>query len=586
MIKEFSGIHNHSHFSFLDGVATPDELIKAAKEKGLKSIAITEHGHAHSHADFYLAGKREGVRALLGVEGYIIHDLEEWHALKRKFAEDKEDPDAELDLDKMALINKENRRALNRKGHLVMVAQNRKGLANIYQIIHGSHKHGMYRKPRADKKMLAAHAEGVIASSACMGGVISQKLWQLQRGEADWSEIVKEAEEFQDIFGKGKFFLELQYNEHEGQSYINENLVRLHEQTGIPLIATADAHYVKPDDWETQQVLHMLMTHKGGAGMTMQTLPEGYDFKTRSLYVKSPEEMWNSYLEFGKNVPEKFARQAFENTLVFDSLVETFEPDTAIRLPTLPFSDTFRELGERAIAGLKAKGFVDNDEYKQRLFYELKMIKDKGISNYFIIMNDIVKEVSKHQLIGPGRGSAGGSLLCYLLGVTNIDPIEHKLMFERFINVDRCFVPDTVVLTERGPIEIKDVLVGDIVLSHKNEKRKVTNIFSYQKSEMLVGIVYDNSMFLCTDNHRLLLKNFDGTESFVEAGKLIDIYNRGKYCFLVDEEHNPIVIDDVIKLNYSGQVFDLEVEIDHTYQICGSKSMYEKEYKNFYRILR
>lgn len=451
-VKEFSSIHSHTHFSFLDGVCTPDELVKAAKDKGLKSVALTEHGHCHSLADFYLAGKKEGVRTLFGMEGYVIHDLQEWNDLRNKFSADKkakrlakdaaDDAEDEIDLEKEVAENKEQRRVLNRKGHLVMVACDREGLANLFQVTHKAHKFGLYRKPRADKKILAEHAKGLIASSACMGGVISNKLHGLKRGEVEWSEIVREAEEFQDIFGKGRFFLEMQYNEHEVQAFINESLVRLHEETGIPLICTADSHYVKEDDWETQQVLHMLMTHRGATGLTMSTLPPTYDFKTRSLFVKSAEQMWQSYLQWGKNVPEKFARQAFENTLLFDSLVTDYEPDTTVRLPTLPFQDTFRELGQRALMGLKSKGLKGNDEYEQRLLYELKMIKEKGISNYFIIMNDIVKEVSKHQLIGPGRGSAGGSLICYLLGVTNIDPIEHKLMFERFINVDRIEIPD------------------------------------------------------------------------------------------------------------------------------------------------
>lgn len=463
-IKDFSSIHAHTEFSFLDGICSPSELVKAAKEKGLRSIAVTEHGHAHSHAEFYLSGKKEGVRTLLGVEGYIIHDLQEWHDLKRRFAEEKAakkqqevDSEEEIDLEKAAAENKANRRILNRKGHLVMVAQNREGLSNIYQIIHKAHKVGFYKKPRADKKILADHSRGVIASSACMGGVISNKLWRLKDGEADWSEIVREAEEFQEIFGKGKFFLELQYNEHEGQAFINECLVKLHRETKIPLICTQDSHYVKPDDWETQEIVHMLMTHKGAAGITMQNKPESYSFKTRSLYVKSPEEMWQAYLEWGKNVPEEFARQAFENTLVFDSLVEDFEPDTTVRLPSLPFSDTFRELGQRAIVGMKAKNLHERDEYKQRLLYELKMIKEKGISNYFIIMSDLVKEVGKKMLIGPGRGSAGGSLLCYLLGVTNIDPIEHKLMFERFINVDRIEIPD-VDLDFEDVDQVKEIM--------------------------------------------------------------------------------------------------------------------------------
>lgn len=488
-IKDFSSIHAHTEFSFLDGICSPAELVKAAKEKGLKSIAVTEHGHAHSHAEFFLAGKKEGVRTLLGVEGYIIHDLEEWHDLKRKFAAEKEaSEDDDIDLEKSAAKDKNQRRILNRKGHLVMIAQNRVGLSNIYQIIHKAHKYGFYRKPRADKKILSDHSQGVIASSACMGGVISNKLWRFKDGEAEWSEIVREAEEFQEIFGKGKFFLELQYNEHEAQAFINEHLVKLHQETGIPLICAQDSHYVKQDDWETQEIVHMMMTHRGQAGgVTMINKPESYSFKTRSLYVKSPEEMWQSYLRWGQNIPEKFAMQAFENTLVFDSLVENFEPDQTVRLPSLPFSDTFKELSSRALVGLKTKNLAERDEYRERIIYELKLIREKGISNYFLIMNDMVNEVKKHQLIGPGRG---------------------------------CFLPETgVKMSDGRVINIETVCCGEKVIDAYGCVQEVIDTLCYEIDEQIVDLEFENGKTIsCTRDHKFLTKN----RGWVEAVNLTE----------------------------------------------------------------
>jgi DNA polymerase-3 subunit alpha len=446
--KEFASLHSHSHFSFQDGVCTPDEMVQAAKDKGLKSIAITDHGHCHAHADMFFAAKKHGVRAIFGTEAYVIHDHQEWDTLREQFKAEKallknrEVEDDEIDLDKLAEKNVANRRLLNRKGHLVMLACDREGLSNIYRCTYLAHRDGFYRKPRMDKKMLAENSKGIIASSACMGGVISNKLWQLQRGEIELAEAVREAEEFQEIFGKGRFFLELQFNEHENQRYINEKLVEIHRATGIPLTVTTDSHYVRPDDWETQEILHMLMTHRGSAGGRTMAGRTDDDFKTRSLYVKSAEEMWQSYLKFDPELDPMVVRQAFENSLLMDSLVTDYTPDHRQRLPTLPYPDTFRELGKRAIQGLKDRGLAERDDYQERMLYELGMIRDKGISNYFLVVQEITEAARKEMLIGPGRGSAGGSLICYALGVTNIDPIEHGLMFERFINVDRIETPD------------------------------------------------------------------------------------------------------------------------------------------------
>lgn len=464
-MKEISNIHAHSMYSFQDGVATPEEVIIAAKEKGLRSIAITEHGHMHSQADWMIAAKKHDVKGMYGVEAYCIHDLNEWNGLREKLSAEKKEAgkltaseeDGEFDLEKAAEKNKENRRLLNRKGHMVMVAQNREGLANLYNLVHLSHRDGFYKKPRMDKAMVATNSAGIIASSACMGGVISNKLWQMQRGEATIEDAITEACEWNEIFGKGKFFLEVQSNEHEGQRFINQGIIDVHKATGIPLIATMDSHYTDPEDWKTQEILHMLLTNRGKSGVTMATKPDTYNFKVRSLFVKSAEELYESFIKNNPEVSIELLDQAFDNTLLADSLVDRFEPDTTQRLPSLPFSDTFKELGERSLKGLLERGLNKDERYVERLLYELKMIQDKGISNYFLVVNQIVEETRKRQLIGPGRGSAGGSLVCYLLGITNIDPLEHNLMFERFINVDRIEVPD-IDLDFQDVDGVKDVL--------------------------------------------------------------------------------------------------------------------------------
>lgn len=445
MIKDFSSIHNHTHFSVMDGISLPEELIKTAKEKGLRSIAVTDHGTCHAHADFYLHGKKHGVRTIFGVEAYVIDSLDDWR--KAKDAEEEVDEDA---------TNTGIAKNLHRKGHLVLLACNREGLSNLNQLVYRAHKEGFYGKPRMDKLMLREHSKGLVASSACMGGVISNKLWALSRGECDWASVVAEVREFDSIFGRGRFFLELQLNESAAQRQINELLIRLHEETGVPLTLTVDSHYVRKDDWQTQELLYMLRGKK-----TMATRGDDWNFEIKQLYLKSPEEMWESYEKFGRNhIPEKYIIQAAENTILIDSLVENYEPDTHQRLPKLKgIENPFKTMGELAIAELTRRGLNHDERYVQQILHELKVIKEKGISEYFMIMRTMINEARKEQLVGPGRGSAAGSLVCYMLGITDLDPIKHNLMFERFLDPSRVELPDIDTDFE-DPDRVKEILRG------------------------------------------------------------------------------------------------------------------------------
>lgn len=434
MITEFASFHNHSHFSVMDGISLPEEMIKKAKEKGLNSIAITDHGHCHAHADFYLAGKKHGVRTVFGMEAYVIHDLDEWHALKDSAGfEDTQERDSNSAGDD---AGKKLNKQLYRKGHLVLIACNRKGLENLYQLTYKAHKDGFYGKPRIDKKMLLMHNEGLIATSACMGGVIANKCWDMKNGNGTIDDVVEEAREFDRIMGRGRFFLELQFNEADSQRFINECLVHVHEKSGIPLTVAADAHYTNPDDWKAQELLYMLRSKK-----TIATRGN-WNFEVKQLYIKSAEEMWKSFEQFGGKLDPKLAIEAFKNTMLIDSLVEDFEPDTHKRLPTLPVEDPFMEMMQRAINGLKGLQLHQDDRYKARLLHELKIIKEKGFANYFLTMQKIIGEAKKTMLVGEGRGSSGASLVCYCLGITDIDPIEHDLLFERFMDPARTEEPD------------------------------------------------------------------------------------------------------------------------------------------------
>lgn len=438
MIKEFASLHGHSHFSVFDGLSLPEEMLLAAKQKGLKSIALTDHGVTHGHADFYLHAKKIGIKAIFGVEAYLIHSLDEWKEMKEKHAATKKGKAEVIEYaDDGDIIDS---KMLRRKGHLVILACNREGLSNLYQLTYKSHKYGFYGKPRMDKEMLREHARGLVASSACMGGVIAKRLWDFKAGESSWDDVKQEVLEYDAIFGRGRFFLEVQFNEMEEQNYINSCLVRLSDETGVPLTVTTDSHYSKQEEWEPRELLHLM----GWSKRTVQDFPNGkLDSKVRQLYVKSPEEMWETYMKYGSSVmTPAVAQRAFEGSLMMDSLVDDYEPDTHQRLPTLPYVNPFKELGERAIAGLRQLGLAERDEYKQRLLFELNVIKQKGISNYFLVCSRFINEARKVMLVGPGRGSAPGSLVCWTLGITDYDPVSNGLLFERFLDLDRVELPD------------------------------------------------------------------------------------------------------------------------------------------------
>jgi len=443
LIKDFASLHNHSQFSIADSLAMPEEMIKTAKAKGLRSIAITDHGGNSCHADFFLFGKKHGVRTIFGVEAYVIDSLDEWRIAKERAKnktndedDDGEGSDDDADRDTNSKV-KSDAKSLYRKGHMVILASSLEGLANLNQLVYKSYKYGFYSKPRMDKKMLSEHSKGLIATSACMGGIIALKVWDMISGNGTFQDVVAQAQDFERIFGKGRFFLELQLNEADDQRVLNDWLVKVHDVTGIPLTVTTDSHYTKPEEWQAQEILYMLRKK-----VTLATRGPDWDFRVRQLYIKSPEEMWQSFLKFGGTLEPKVAIEAMENTLLIDSLVENFEPDTHQRLPSLPYEDPVMELMKRSIDGLKKLGLAHDEKYKARLLSELKVIKDKGFQNYFLMVQRIIEEAKKTMLVGEGRGSSCGSLACYCLGITDLDSIKYDLMFERFLDPNRSELPD------------------------------------------------------------------------------------------------------------------------------------------------
>jgi DNA polymerase-3 subunit alpha len=398
-MQKFTHLHVHSHYSLLDGLPKVDELLNYVKELGMDSVAITDHGALYGAVEFFKKAKAAGVKPIIGAELYIA--FEKMHQ-KRPGIDDK-------------------------RYHLVLLAKNEEGYKNLVKLITKAHLEGFYYKPRIDEELLYQHASGLIASTACLQGKIPVLIMQRR---------IKEAEElalkYQEIFGKDNFYLELQHHENiPEQKRVNDVLIEISKKTGIPLIATNDVHYLKKEDAEAQDILMLINT---GADPDD---PERLTMKRDDFSLRSPQEM----AKFFKEVPE-----AIENT---QKIVEICNFQFELGKTKLPRfevpngktpDDYLREL---TYERLEKKFPNPSPEIKKRIEYELSVIKQTGFAPYFLIVQDFVNWAKQNRIVvGPGRGSAAGSLVSYVVGITNVDPLKYNLMFERFLNLERIAMPD------------------------------------------------------------------------------------------------------------------------------------------------
>jgi len=398
MAAKFTHLHVHSHYSLLDGLGKIDELIKRAKELDMDSLALTDHGVLYGAIEFYKKAKKAGIKPIIGAELYIAP--EDMH-LKR------------------SNIDRE-------RWHITVLAKNKTGYKNLIKLITKAHLEGFYYKPRIDKKLLQEYASGLIGMSACFHGEIPKLL--LGR---DFEKAKKAALEYQEIFGPGNFYLELMphYNL-EGQKEINQGLIEISRQTKIPLVATNDVHYIYPEDAEAQEILMCIQTNNTIQDENRLTMDDDFS-------MKSQEEMISLF----KDIPE-----AIENTqrIVSDCNLEI--ELGKIELPHFPLPsgqspDSY--IKKLCQEGLRRRYKTVAPDVKKRLAYELDIIKKTGFASYFLIVQDFVNWAKNQGIVvGPGRGSAGGSLVSYLLGITNVDPLKYNLLFERFLNPERISMPD------------------------------------------------------------------------------------------------------------------------------------------------
>ncbi|TSC56548.1 MAG: DNA polymerase III subunit alpha [Parcubacteria group bacterium Greene0714_21] len=400
MSQKFTHLHVHSHYSLLDGLPKIDLLLDRVKELGMDSVALTDHGNMYGAIEFYKAAKERGIKPILGGEMYIALDAA---SQKRPGIDDT-------------------------SHHLILLVKNEQGYRNLVKLLTKAYLEGFYYKPRIDETWLQEYSSGLIALSSCLTGKIPRLILAKKLQEAENAAL-----RYQEIFGKDNFYLELQDHPNiREQKVVNEGLIALAKKTGIPLVATADSHYLRPEDADAQDILMLINT---GA---RPDDPERITLKSDDFSLKSPADMEKLF----QDVPE-----ALENTQKISEMCNFTIALGVNKLPVypLPPGKTAEEyLRELCLLGLEKRlELKDSKEAKERLEYELDVIQKTGFAAYFLIVQDFVNWAKEHRIVvGPGRGSVGGSLAAYLLGITNINPLKYNLLFERFLNPERISLPD------------------------------------------------------------------------------------------------------------------------------------------------
>ena len=413
----FSHLHVHTEYSLLDGSNKIKEYVARVKELGMNSAAITDHGVMYGVIDFYREAKKNGIKPILGCEVYVA-------------------PNSRFD--------REITGGEDRYYHLVLLAENNTGYSNLMKIVSKGFVDGYYYKPRVDKSLLREYHEGIIALSACLAGEVPR---YISKGLYDNAK--KAAVEYQEIFGKDNFFLELQDHGIPEQGIVNQRLLQMSEELGIELVATNDVHYTYAEDEKPHDILLCIQTGKKLQDQNRMRYEGG------QYYVKSPEEMANLF---------PYALQALENTQKIADRCDVEIEFGVTKLPKYDVPDgmtSWEYLNKLCYEGLERRYENPPEELRERLKYELDTIQHMGYVDYFLIVWDFINYAKRHDIaVGPGRGSAAGSIVSYCLEITNIDPMRYQLLFERFLNPERVSMPDIDVdfCFERRPEVIDYVM--------------------------------------------------------------------------------------------------------------------------------
>jgi DNA polymerase-3 subunit alpha len=477
----------------MDGLNSPLELVQAAKAAGQTAIAITDHGTLSSHREMQIACREEGIKPILGVEAYISPT-------------DRFDKSSKTD------------KSIQAYNHIILLAKNKKGLENINILQELAWNEGFYHKPRIDREILNEYSEGIIVLSGCLNGLISKCI-----EKNEFSEAKLLLKDFKKIFGED-FYIEVQaHNPKE----INEGLLSLADELKIKAVATGDAHFAKEEDRVLEEAMLILSTSpKMDKDADFEMSRQIKDINERLNYLYPDRRIsfqdYNLFIQSRSEIEADFNKAGitrtdiYENTIEISDKIEEYDFNRGLDLLPVPKTDADQKLAEMAFQGLErlrlTDGWLGNDVYEQRLMEELEVIRNKSFASYFLVVADMINWAKENNImVGPGRGSAAGSLVCYTLGITDVDPIEYDLLFFRFINPERNDFPDIDTdFEDRRRKEVKDYL--------KKKFKHVASIstYTYFKDK---GVIRDAArvfMVPLSDVNRAM-KSIDTFEDFVES---------------------------------------------------------------------
>ncbi|HPX64286.1 MAG TPA: DNA polymerase III subunit alpha, partial [bacterium] len=484
--QPFVHLHVHSHYSLLDGMGKIDELVEAAKADGATAVALTDHGVMYGVVEFYQKCQKAGIKPIIGVEAYLTPGS-------------RHDKNSQIE----------------RSYHLILLAKDQVGYNNLLKLVSIAHLEGFYYKPRIDWECLQKYSQGLIAMSACLAGEIPRLIMSGKKEQAK-----KRALEYNQLFGQGNYYLELQDHPHlPEQEKVNQELIKLSQATGIPLVATNDVHYIRASDRDVQDVLLCLQTkHKKNDAGRMNMLEDDYSFRPSAemaaAFAAVPEAINNTVkiadqcnleLAMGQvllprfTVPNDLTAQDYLRQLCLDGLVKRY-------------GQTYEEI---------------EPLYRERMDYELEIIAKMGFPDYFLIVADFINWAKNNAIVvGPGRGSAAGSLVCYLIGITELCPIAYDLLFERFLNPDRISMPD--IDTDFADIRREDVIE---YVSEKYGRDHVSQIITFgtmaaRAAIRDVGRVLDASYDFCDKLAKMVPMFMKLPEALEQVAELKQIYQQ------------------------------------------------------------
>jgi len=588
-------------------------------ENGMDAWSLTDHGQMNGYGYAYLYSEKlkkagKNFKVINGCEMYVHPDLSQWQRdlekSKTKPVKDEsivtpivavvdgndETVDVGTEDSTLTIENEDETKSgkyndpVKRRHHLVVLPKTSVGLQRLFHLVSRGYLEGFYRFPRVDYSMLKEAAKGghLMVSTACLGGPLCYDIFeQLQKIPFDdlkhdllndqslmekvLNSMGNTYDRLSDAVGKENVCLEIQFNKLSAQHLANRAIIEFAKRNSLTdrLVVTCDSHYSRPEHWREREIYKKLgwLNYQS---FNPKDLPQTVEDLKCELYPKNATQLWDTYRKTTEGM------SFYDDTIVCDAIERTHDivhnelqeahPDRSMKLPSYAIPEGLTEdkaLVEACKKGLVWRGLEDKQEYIDRLKYELKIIKDKKFSNYFLTMKKILDIARENMLIGPGRGSAAGALVAYVLGITNLDPIEYDLPFERFMNPHRCLLPGTLVKTPSGHKKIEELVEGDVVVGGSLVPRKIKKKFN-SNSKKTYRLHVSSNIFECSPNHIWLVLR-EGKQIEVQAQHILPMDN-----FFVQQEPTKINKIEIIDHENDVNLIDIEVDEDHTFWVSTS----------------